>query len=73
MSNKMLNILVETQEFFEFFLQKYSKDFFLQEPKSGCEAQYAEWREKRELIQELIIWLETNVFELGNEEEKPNL
>ena len=47
MSNKILNILVETQGFFEFFLQKYSKDFFLQEPKSGCEAQYAEWREKK--------------------------
>ena len=73
MDNKILNVLLEMQEFCEFFLQKYSDNYDWQNAKTGFEAQHLEWQEKRRILQELIVWLETNVFELGNEEEKTNL
>lgn len=60
-----MDVLLEMQELCEFFLQKYSRDYHLQIPKSGYEAQYREWHRKRELLRALIMWLENNVFMLG--------
>lgn len=65
-SMETLGVLLEMLELCEFFLQKYSQDYHLQISKTGFEAQYREWARKRELLHELIVWLETRVFELDD-------
>lgn len=65
-SAETLAILLEMLELSEFVLQKYSQDYHLQIPKMGFEAQYHEWARKRELLHELIVWLEAIVFEFDD-------
>lgn len=61
-SLETMGVLLEMLEFSKFILQKYSRDYHLQIPKTGFEAQHLEWARKRELLHKLMIWLESTMF-----------